>query len=260
MIAGLGHHHIVDDPARGIGEHGIALPASGKVAETAWGEGLQQRGPIRAGQFYLPHVGNIKQAGLGAGVQMLLLDAARVAFQEARELRGGLRARLPDAPRVVYRHLITGKRDHARAMFQMELIQCCFLHVRFLMGCRGCLRGSNSVNRPRSALQAARRLVRGYVNSSAACTRGYRFWPWHAARMRSSMKGACHPAFLSLPRMAPFDFSARARLRATRLIMARFSGPFCLRLRARPSFMVTSSTQCRLFSMAGLITHREQNT
>ena len=32
------------------------------------------------------------------------------------------------------------------------------------------------------------------------------------------MKGACHRAFLSLPRMEPFDFSARARLRATRLI------------------------------------------
>ena len=139
MIAGLGHHHIVDDPARGIGEHGITLPARGKVAETAWGQGLQQRGPILAGQFYLAHVGNIKQAGLGAGVQMLLLDAARVAFQEARELRGGLRARRPDAPRIVYRHLITGKRDHARAMFQMELIQCCFLHVRFLMGCRPAL-------------------------------------------------------------------------------------------------------------------------
>ena len=64
------------------------------------------------------------------------------------------------------------------------------------------------------------------------------------------MKGACHPAFLSLPRMVPFDFSARARLRATRLIMARFSGPFSFRFRARSSFMVTSSTQCRLCSMA----------
>ena len=29
------------------------------------------------------------------------------------------------------------------------------------------------------------------------------------------MKGSCHPAFLSLPGMEPFDFSARARLRAT---------------------------------------------
>ena len=46
------------------------------------------------------------------------------------------------------------------------------------------------------------------------------------------MKGLCQPAFLSLPRIEPFDFSARARLRATRLIMARFSGPFSLRFRA----------------------------
>ena len=74
-------------------------------------------------------------------------------------------------------------------------------------------------------------------------------------------ESACHPAFLSLPRIEPFDFSARARLRATRLIMARFSGLFCLRFRARSSFMVTSSSQCRLFSMAqwARVTARQRN-
>lgn len=64
------------------------------------------------------------------------------------------------------------------------------------------------------------------------------------------MKVSFHPARLSLPRMEPFDGSLLARLRAMRLRMARFSGPFPVRFRARSSFMATSSTQCREFSMA----------
>ena len=57
------------------------------------------------------------------------------------------------------------------------------------------------------------------------------------ARIRSSMNSSCHPARLSFPRIEPFEGSARERLSAVRRRIARFPGPFFVRLRALSSFM-----------------------
>ena len=82
-------------------------------------------------------------------------------------------------------------------------------------------------------------------------SQGNRFWIFHAAaRMRLSRKSSFHAARLSFPRMASFVGSRLAMLRASLRIRARFSGPWSFRFRCRSSFMVTSRTQWRQFSMA----------
>ena len=92
---------------------------------------------------------------------------------------------------------------------------------------------------------------RAPVNSTWAQTQGNRFRICQAAaRIKLSRKSSFHAARLSLPRMASFVGSCLAMLRARRRSIARFSGPWSFRFRWRSSFMVTSRTQCRQFSMA----------
>src|SRR5947209_17962678 len=73
---------------------------------------------------------------------------------------------------------------------------------------------------------------------------GYRIWASIEVRKASS-----HPARLILRRMDAVLGCERRVLSASLRRMARFSGPWSLRLRARSSSKTTSWTQCSWFSI-----------
>src|SRR5947208_16701442 len=73
---------------------------------------------------------------------------------------------------------------------------------------------------------------------------GYRIWASIEVRKASS-----HPARLILRRMDAVLGCERRVLSASLRRMARFSGPWSLRLRARSSSKTTSRTQCSWFSI-----------
>jgi len=86
--------------------------------------------------------------------------------------------------------------------------------------------------------------IDGAVKVCPASRQGYRIWP-----MMDRAKSSDHPARLRFREIGSFGRAFLSRFRVRRRRMARFSGPLSARLRAASSSKVTSSTQCRLFSM-----------
>ena len=62
-------------------------------------------------------------------------------------------------------------------------------------------------------------------------------------------KSSFHPACLSFPLIEPLEPSSLAKLSANLRNRLIFSGPWSFQLRLRSSFIVTSSTQCKPFSI-----------
>lgn len=82
------------------------------------------------------------------------------------------------------------------------------------------------------------------VNGYMPLLHGYRIWP------RTDLaKSLDHPDRLRFLRIDMSGRAWRRTLRASSPRMARFSGPWSLRLRVPPSSKVVSSTQCRQFSI-----------
>jgi hypothetical protein len=111
MVASVGDHEIVLEPALVIGEQPVAL-AAGLEAATSTGVMASARVPRRDIAAFgadqdLPHMRDVEQPGIGAGVKMLLHHAHR----------------------VLDRHVVTGKRHHARAEFEMQGMKRCFQKV-----------------------------------------------------------------------------------------------------------------------------------
>lgn len=107
VVTQVGDHQVVEDAALRVGEHGIALHAHRQVDDIDRYQRLQGAGGIVAAQDDLAHVRDIEQAGLLAGVQVLLEHAQR----------------------VLHGHVVAGERHHARAQFQVQgvqrgLVQC----------------------------------------------------------------------------------------------------------------------------------------
>jgi len=82
------------------------------------------------------------------------------------------------------------------------------------------------------------------VERHTTTDQGYRICP---SMVRA--KSSDHPERLRLRRMEMSVRAERSTLRASLRRMARFSGPWSRRFRARSSSKVTSSTQWRLFSI-----------
>ena len=90
MIAAIGKHQVVEDPARVIGQQAIALAA---LLQAQHGgrrqalEGQGQRLGIGAAQDHLTHVADVEQAGSGAGVLVFLHHAGGILHRHgiARE-------------------------------------------------------------------------------------------------------------------------------------------------------------------------------
>ena len=85
MVAAVGDHQIVHDPARRVGEHPVALPPFGKPDHIDRHEGFQRR-TVHA-QDHLTHMAYVEQPGGGAGVQVFLHHAQRILHRHfpARE-------------------------------------------------------------------------------------------------------------------------------------------------------------------------------
>ena len=103
-VAETGHHQIVADAAGGVGQQPVALAAGPQSEDVGRDQRLEgARGLDRVGGFErdLAHVGDVEQARLRAGVQVL-----------------------PQQPgRVVQRHVVAGKRHHPRPMAQVQGVQ-----------------------------------------------------------------------------------------------------------------------------------------
>ena len=98
VIAAVRHHQIVQDAARVIGEHRIALPIEPQPRDIDRHQSLERRNGAR-GQDHLPHVAHVEQPRGGAGVQML--------FQHPH--------------RILHGHVPARKGDHLRPQFPMQI-------------------------------------------------------------------------------------------------------------------------------------------
>jgi len=99
-----GDHKIVEDAALVIEQHGEPLAPDAKFLHFAGNERFKRCGGgfvIGRDNHRLAHMRNIKQPGLGAGVEMLFHHAHR----------------------VLHRHVVAGERDHLCAKLQMERVK-----------------------------------------------------------------------------------------------------------------------------------------
>ena len=104
MIATVGKHQIVQNAALIVGEEPVALTVFFQACHIHRDQRLKRQGRLfvgRPAQDHLPHVRDVKQAGLAAGVQVFLHHT------------GG----------VLHRHLIARERHHLAAQFTMQCIQ-----------------------------------------------------------------------------------------------------------------------------------------
>jgi hypothetical protein len=106
MIAKIGYHQIVNDPAGFRCEYGIALASRGEPENIGGDQPFQRLcrvfDPARSRPKHrLAHVGDVEQAGRGARVLVLLQDA------------GG----------VLHGHAVAGERHQFRAMRDMQIVQ-----------------------------------------------------------------------------------------------------------------------------------------
>ncbi|MCY1534441.1 hypothetical protein D9M68_698140 [compost metagenome] len=94
-------HQVIEDSAFDIGEQRIALHADRQIDDIDRHQAFQSNSCLSAAQDDLPHVGDIEQAGLLAGVQVLLEHTQR----------------------VLHWHVVASERHHARAEFEVQRVQ-----------------------------------------------------------------------------------------------------------------------------------------
>ena len=101
VVAFVEEHQVVNDAAVVIEQQAVALLAHGQIDHVHRHQGLESGGGVGAHQAQLAHVGHIKQAGGRAGV---------VVFGH-------------QAGWVLHGHGIAGKRHHAGAQRDMQVVQ-----------------------------------------------------------------------------------------------------------------------------------------
>ena len=94
-------HQVVADAAVIGGELGIAHPAEAEAGDVARHQGFERRRGIRPGDPCLAHMRDVEQPRMGAGMQMLALDAHG----------------------ILDRHQIAGKGHHLAALRQMQIVK-----------------------------------------------------------------------------------------------------------------------------------------
>ncbi len=107
VIAAVGDHQVVLDPAVVVGENRIALAAFRQADHVDRHQAFQRLGGALAAQHHLAHVADVEQPGGLARVQMFLHHAQR----------------------VLHRHVVTGERHHLRAQRAMHRLQRCVLKL-----------------------------------------------------------------------------------------------------------------------------------
>ena len=121
-LAVFRRHQIVDDAAAIVGEDGVAHAAGTQADNIGGHEPLEFGGDIGAGEHDLPHMRDVEERGLGAGMKVLGDDARRILHGhvitgESRELRAeALMQRIKRGAReLFFRHRI------ARALQRFEI-------------------------------------------------------------------------------------------------------------------------------------------
>jgi hypothetical protein len=103
VIPPVGEHQVVDHPTGVGGQQTIALAARGKPRDIDRHQRFKSRDNARhiATQQHLPHVADVKQPCMGAGVQMFCHDPGR----------------------VLDRHVVTREGAHPRACRAVQTVQ-----------------------------------------------------------------------------------------------------------------------------------------
>ena len=101
VVAPVAKHQVVFNATLGIEQHAVALAAHGQADGVHRHQGFKGGGGIRAAEADLPHVRDVKQAGLGAGVQVFGHQAAG----------------------VLHRHVVSSKGHHAGTKFEVQGVQ-----------------------------------------------------------------------------------------------------------------------------------------
>ena len=110
-----GEHQVIQDAGVGIEQHAVALAPGCEADDVDRHERLQSRHSVNTDNAELPHVRDIKQAGCVAGVQVFGHQACR----------------------ILNRHAVTGKGNHARTQFQVQVVQRGAEQGGFGAGCAG---------------------------------------------------------------------------------------------------------------------------
>ncbi len=97
MIAPVGEHQVVQDPARIVGEQAVTLPPGRQARDICGDQRLQRRGggghvAIIRGDQHLSHVADVEQPGPRAGVQMFGHHPHRVLHGMSQPAKGTMRA------------------------------------------------------------------------------------------------------------------------------------------------------------------------
>ncbi len=105
----IGHHQIIEDAAILVEQQRIADSPGLKRGEIARHDRFERLGRALALHHQLAHVGNVEQPGMLARPEV---------FGDDAPMRAG----------VLYRHVITGKLDHPRAVLAMPGVERQVLH------------------------------------------------------------------------------------------------------------------------------------
>ncbi|MGY3357744.1 hypothetical protein ACVWZK_004407 [Bradyrhizobium sp. GM0.4] len=106
VIAETGDHQIIQNPALGIGELGVALPARRDRHDILRHQPFQRAGGVLDLAGFRPerdlaHVGDVEQAGCVAGMKVLLQDSGR----------------------ILHGHVIARERHHLAAERDMQVVK-----------------------------------------------------------------------------------------------------------------------------------------
>jgi len=101
IAAGVEDHQIIKDAALLVGEQRVTLLAGRNAEHVHRHQCFQRFRGVRPVQLHLPHVRDVEQPGVGAGVQMLLEYAKR----------------------ILHRHVVASKGHHACAKAHMQVVQ-----------------------------------------------------------------------------------------------------------------------------------------
>ena len=100
-VGAVDKHQVIDDAACLVEQQPVALAAACQADHINRQQGFQRSGCIGPNQAQLAHVRHVKQAGSLAGVVVLGQQTGR----------------------VLHRHAVAGKRHHAGAQSQMQVVQ-----------------------------------------------------------------------------------------------------------------------------------------
>ena len=149
-----GEHEVVQDARVVVKQHAVALAPGCEADDVDRHERLQRRRSVSTGDAELPHVRDIKQTGSGARVQVLGHQAGR----------------------VLHRHAVAGKRNHARTQFQVQFVQRGAEQGGFGAGGAGCGVGQTGLHACGCPLWEPGTLLSALPERFIGCTCG-RFAP-----------------------------------------------------------------------------------